>query len=137
MLGVKKYIRKTLRKFLGIEDLENLVASNMVELKKEIAILKRDSLHHALSLEHQGIRLHKCEELIAHTRSLLHVGVDVNPPKYGPSWCVVMVKSKDEKFQYYVNTFEIRFEDVRQLKEILKQMEGTRLSVDKPRGFLF
>lgn len=131
-------MKKFIIRLLGLDKQIEALKEDIRSLTRECAILTRDLNDQRFKTKeldnHQGRILnilkingetvlqhkHAIEKII----SMIHIGVDVHSPTFdrNPSWCVVCLKGK-ENDRDIVNFFEVRFEDYRRLKDLLKQFD--------------
>jgi|SRR5579859_1585412 len=128
-LGVDQ-VEQRLLTYLRQEFLKNeeIRARTIAHLETQQTYIK----HFQEQLAKQALRIHELETLLVNTRKLINVGIDVHDPRRDISWMVVMVKGPDEKHGDIVNFFDLKFEDYKYLKEVLKQLESTRRAIDLP-----
>lgn len=121
-----KWIRSKLRRFLGIEKLNNDFDDFHSIANADIRALER-KLHR---LHKENEELKKINE---HIVKQFNVSVDLGHPKHHRNWAVISVQGNAD----YVQFVDLSQKDIREIHEFLKQFKGTNRTIDSPYKFFF
>lgn len=121
-----KWIRRKLRKWLGIEFIESQIA----DIKADILTLDAEI---KIDRHNNNMITKKHEEQMHVVQSYLQVAVDVHNPMHqcsNMSWAVICIKGKAD----YVRFVNLGHKEIRDISRFIRQFETNNTMVDFPYG---
>ncbi len=120
---LKKWIKNKLRKYLGIEEVEeqiNVLASDIEKGDRKIS----DAINQSNMAISVSRKLQKTSESLINQ---FNISADIYPHEKS-SWAVISIQGRPE----YVKFVNLSNRDMREISSFLRQFEGTNRTIDSP-----